>query len=77
VLVFAHVFDFPGVDPSLPQFAFVFLVAIGADYSIFLTARVREELRAHGTRAGVVCTLLVPALIADLGDRTWWPIPLT
>ena len=38
-----HVFGFPGSDPSLPLFAFVFLVALGVDYNIFLTARAREE----------------------------------
>src|SRR6476646_8178505 len=42
-LVFNHVFDFPGRDPSTPLYAFVFLVALGIDYSIFLMTRVREE----------------------------------
>ena len=42
-LVFNHVFKFPGADPSIPLYAFVFLVALGIDYSIFLMTRVREE----------------------------------
>ena len=51
VFVFEHVFGFPGVDPSLPLLAFVFLVALGIDYNIFLMARVREEtLRARHAR---------------------------
>ena len=45
-------FDFPGSDPSLPLFAFVFLVALGVDYNIFLMARAREETLTHGTRRG-------------------------
>ena len=49
-VVFDVVFGFPGSDPSLPLFAFVFLVALGIDYNIFLMARVREETLAHGTR---------------------------
>jgi len=47
------VFDFPGADPSLPLWAFVFLVALGVDYNIFLMARVREESLQHGTREGM------------------------
>ncbi len=45
-------FDFPGSDPSLPLFAFVFLVALGVDYNIFLLARAREETLKHGTSRG-------------------------
>ena len=122
-ILFEHVFDFPGADPTVPLFAFVFLVALGVDYSIFLMTRVREESVRHGTRVGVVRglavtggvitsagvvlattfaalavipllflvqlaflvafgvlldtfvvrSLLVPALVHDLDDRTWWP----
>lgn len=122
-LVFNHVFDFPGADPSVPLYGFVFLVALGIDYNIFLMTRVREETLHHGTREGVlrglavtgpvitsagivlaatfaalavipilflaqlafivafgvlldtfvVRTLLVPALVYDIGDRVWWP----
>ncbi len=124
---FENVFDFPGIDPTLPLFAFIFLVALGIDYNIFLMARVREETLAHGTREGtirglavtgtvitsagivlagtfaalavlpltsltqigftisigvlldtfLVRTLLVPALVLDIGDRVWWPSALS
>ena len=123
---FENVFDFPGIDPTLPLFAFIFLVALGIDYNIFLMARVREETLVAGTRAGMlrglavtgtvitsagivlagtfsalavlplvtlteigftvalgvlldtflVRTLLVPALVLDIGDRVWWPSAL-
>ncbi|HKP88549.1 MAG TPA: MMPL family transporter, partial [Thermoleophilaceae bacterium] len=123
---FENVFDFPGIDPTLPLFAFIFLVALGIDYNIFLMARVREETIARGTREGVlrglavtgtvitsagivlagtfsalavlplvalteigftiaigvlldtflVRTLLVPALVLEIGDRVWWPSAL-
>ena len=123
---FNNVFDFPGIDPTLPLFAFIFLVALGIDYNIFLMARVREETVARGTREGVlrglavtgtvitsagivlagtfsalailplvalteigftiaigvlldtflVRTLLVPALVLEIGDRAWWPSAL-
>ncbi len=122
-LVFNHVFEFPGADASVPLFGFVFLVALGIDYNIFLTTRVREEALTHGTREGIirglavtggvitsagivlaatfaalavipilflaqiafivafgvlldtflVRTLLVPALMYDIGPKVWWP----
>jgi RND superfamily putative drug exporter len=125
--VFEFVFDFPGVDPSLPLWTFVFLVALGIDYNIFLMARVREEALKHGTRQGmvrglavtggvitsagivlagtfsvlgtlplvfltelgfiiafgvlldtfVVRSVLVPALVFDIGPRVWWPSTLS
>jgi putative drug exporter of the RND superfamily len=124
---FENVFDFPGMPPDLPLFAFVFLVALGVDYNIFLMARVREETLSHGTRDGtirglavtgavitsaglvlagtfstlaalplvflteigftiavgilidtfLVRSLLVPALVLEIGDRVWWPSALT
>jgi putative drug exporter of the RND superfamily len=52
-------FDFPGSDPSLPLFAFVFLVALGVDYNIFLMARAREETLKHGTHEGMLRALAV------------------
>jgi RND superfamily putative drug exporter len=52
-LVFNHVFGFPGGDPTVTLIAFVFLVALGIDYSIFLMTRVREESLRIGTRPGV------------------------
>ena len=126
-IVFNHVLGFAGADPVVPLFAFVFLVALGVDYSIFLMTRVREESLKVGTRAGVVRglavtggvitsagvvlattfaalgvipllflaqiafivafgvlldtlvvrSLLVPALVHDLGRRTWWPSALS
>ncbi len=51
-VIFTHVFGFAGTDTGLPLFAFVFLVALGIDYNIFLMTRVREEARVHGTRRG-------------------------
>ncbi len=124
--VFEFVFDFPGSDPSLLLWAFVFLVALGVDYNIFLMARVREEALRYGTRPGmvrglavtggvitsagivlagtfsvlaslplvflteigfviafgvlldtfIVRSLLVPALVFDIGPRVWWPSTL-
>ncbi|MFE5672489.1 MMPL family transporter [Agromyces sp. NPDC056523] len=53
-LVFEYVLGFPGADPSVPLFGFVFLVALGVDYNIFLMTRVREESVAHGTREGIL-----------------------
>jgi len=53
-LVFEFGFGFPGADPAVPLFAFVFLVALGIDYNIFLTTRVREETLKHGTRPGIL-----------------------
>ena len=58
-VVFDVVFGFPGSDTSLPLYAFVFLVALGIDYNIFLMARVREEVRAYGTRDGMLRGLAV------------------
>ncbi|MFJ8563846.1 MMPL family transporter [Streptomyces sp. NPDC093514] len=122
-LVFHHVFGFSGTDSSVPLYGFVFLVALGVDYNIFLMSRVREESLRHGvhdgvirgltatggviTSAGVVLaatfaalgviplaflaqiafivafgvlldtlvvrSLLVPALVLDIGPASWWP----
>ncbi|MGI8731640.1 MAG: MMPL family transporter [Solirubrobacteraceae bacterium] len=52
-VVFDVIFGFPGSDPSLPLFAFIFLVALGIDYNIFLMARVREETVRMGTNRGM------------------------
>jgi RND superfamily putative drug exporter len=57
-LIFNHVLRFPGSDPSVPLYAFVFLVALGIDYNIFLMTRVREESQAHGTKEGVLRGLI-------------------
>jgi RND superfamily putative drug exporter len=56
-LVFRHVFGFGGEDTSFPLFVFVFLVALGIDYNIFLMTRVREEAQQHGTRRGALVGL--------------------
>jgi len=53
-LVFNHVFGFPGADASVPLYGFVFLVALGVDYNIFLMTRVREESLKLGTRPGIL-----------------------
>ncbi|WP_150238816.1 MMPL family transporter [Nocardiopsis quinghaiensis] len=58
-VVFDHVLDLPGADPVVPLFAFVFLVALGIDYSIFLMSRAREETLEHGHREGVLRALTV------------------
>lgn len=58
-LVFNHIFDFKGADSSYPLFAFVFLVALGIDYNIFLMTRVREESIRMGTRKGTLKALAV------------------
>jgi RND superfamily putative drug exporter len=58
-LVFNHVFHFAGSDPSVTLFGFVFLVALGIDYSIFLMTRVREESVWAGTRPGILRGLAV------------------
>jgi RND superfamily putative drug exporter len=125
-IVFENIFHFKGADPSFPLFAFIFLVALGIDYNIFLMTRVREESIKLGTRAGVikgltvtgsvitsagvvlaatfavlgiiplvflaelgfavafgvlldtivVRSLLVPALVHQLGGKVWWPSKL-
>jgi RND superfamily putative drug exporter len=56
-LFFHHVFHVGGVDVGFPLFVFVFLVALGIDYNIFLMTRVREEALKHGTRLGAVTGL--------------------
>ena len=49
-----HVFGFPALDNTAPLYAFLFLVALGVDYTIFLVTRAREETPSHGTRQGIV-----------------------
>ena len=56
-LVFKHLFGFAGADTSVPLFVFVFLVALGIDYNIFLMTRVREESARSGTRRGALAGL--------------------
>lgn len=59
VVIFDLILDLPAVDPTLPLLAFVFLVALGIDYTIFLMARAREETIERGTRRGVLAALAV------------------
>lgn len=123
LLFFKGVLGEESFDPQLPTFAFMFLVALGVDYNIFLMDRVREESRVHGTREGVlralaatgpvitsagiilagtfaalmtlpitilfelgfvvalgvlidtflVRTIVVPAIVRIVGERSWWP----
>ncbi|MGW1717319.1 MMPL family transporter [Streptomyces sp. NPDC002156] len=56
-LAFRHLFDYAGESTDFPLFVFVFLVALGIDYNIFLTTRIREEAARQGTRKGVVTGL--------------------
>ncbi|MFC4627280.1 MMPL family transporter [Promicromonospora alba] len=67
-LVFNDLLGFPGADPAVPLFGFVFLVALGIDYNIFLMTRVREESIVHGTREGVLRGLrLTGGIITSAG----------
>jgi RND superfamily putative drug exporter len=59
VVIFDVILGLPAVDPALPLLAFVFLVALGIDYTIFLMARAREETLEQGTRRGVLAALAV------------------
>jgi putative drug exporter of the RND superfamily len=56
-LVYDYLFGFNGADPSLPLWVFVFLVALGIDYNIFLMTRVHEEAKQVGTRRGALIGL--------------------
>src|SRR4051812_3400152 len=126
LVVFDKVFGETTVDPEYPFLAFVFLVALGVDYNIFLMDRVREEAHRHGTKEGalraliatgpvitsaglilagtfavlmtlpldillelgftvalgvlldtfLVRTLMVPSIVALVGDASWWPAKL-
>jgi putative drug exporter of the RND superfamily len=68
MFVSKEIFGFPGIDPSLPLLCFVFLVALGIDYNIFLMARVREETLRSGTREGMLRGLAVTgAVITSAG----------
>jgi RND superfamily putative drug exporter len=58
-LIFNNIFHFPGADPSVVLYGFIFLVALGIDYNIFLMTRVREESLRVGTRKGMLIGLIV------------------
>ncbi len=57
--VFNTVLNMPGSDPVIPLYAFIFLVALGIDYNIFLMTRVREESLTHGVRKGMSRGLII------------------
>lgn len=56
-LLFRSLFDFPAIDTNVILFSFLFLVALGVDYNIFLVTRAREESVVHGTRTGMIRAL--------------------
>lgn len=58
-LLFNNVWQYPGADPSVVIYGFVFLIALGIDYTIFLMTRVREEVKVRGLRAGTLTALVV------------------
>lgn len=67
-LAFRHIFDYAGESTDFPLFVFVFLVALGIDYNIFLTTRIREEAAHQGTRKAVVTGLATTgAVITSAG----------
>ncbi|MEU6475178.1 MMPL family transporter [Streptomyces massasporeus] len=67
-LAFRYIFDYAGEATDFPLFVFVFLVALGIDYNIFLTTRIREEATHQGTRPGVVTGLAATgAVITSAG----------
>jgi RND superfamily putative drug exporter len=55
--IFRYLFDFSAMDVQVPLIGFLFLVALGVDYNIFLVTRAREEARTHGTREGMLRAL--------------------
>ncbi|MGO2876309.1 MAG: MMPL family transporter [Corynebacterium casei] len=58
-LVFNGIFNFPGADPTVPLYGFIFLVALGVDYTIFLMTRAKEDTPTMGTRKAVLHSLAV------------------
>jgi putative drug exporter of the RND superfamily len=67
-LVFEYIFGFAGADSAFPLFVFVFLVALGIDYNIFLMTRVREEAARHGTkRAALIGLAATGGVITSAG----------
>ena len=65
---FSHILGYAGEDPSLILFSFLFLVALGCDYNIFLMARAREEAMSGDTRGGMLRALSVTgAVITSAG----------
>ena len=56
-LIFTELLGQPDTDPALPTFAFIFLVALGVDYNIFLISRIREEAAWQETKEAVISGL--------------------
>ncbi|WP_041842496.1 MMPL family transporter [Actinoplanes friuliensis] len=66
--LFREVLGYPGLDNQVPLYAFLFLVALGVDYNIFLVTRAREEAAIRGTRAGMIHALAATgAVITSAG----------
>ena len=66
--LFREVLGYPALDNPVPLFAFLFLVALGVDYNIFLVTRAREEAATHGTREGMIIALAATgAVITSAG----------
>jgi RND superfamily putative drug exporter len=66
--LFREVLGYPGLDNQVPLYAFLFLVALGVDYNIFLVTRAREEAATRGTRAGMIHALAATgAVITSAG----------
>ena len=77
-LLWRYGLGYPGIEAQLPLYVFVFLVALGVDYNIFLAARIREEARSVSTRQGAVRRLavtggVITAAFLAIGERAWWP----
>ena len=70
-LIFKHVFGFAGADTSFPLFVFVFLVALGIDYNIFLMTRVHEEAKRYGTRRGALIGLAATGGVITSAGWCW------
>ena len=70
-LFFNNVFHFGNADNSFPLFVFVFLVALGIDYNIFLMTRVREETGQHDPRHGALAGWRRPAGSSRRRARYW------
>ena len=71
LILFELFADFPGEDPSYPLFAFIFLVALGVDYNIFLMARVREEAHRLPTKEAMLKGLAATGgVITRLGSSS-------
>src|SRR5205814_2091145 len=58
-LLWRYILGYPGIQSQLPLYIFIFLVALGVDYNIFLAARIREEIRRHDVRHGTLYGLSV------------------